>query len=410
MPAQNGQSVIPGESVVPLMKHRWFLSLALCAPLAGCSKEAPPPPPPPAVEVVTVKQEDVPVYVEAIGQTLGSVEIDIRARVEGFLESIDFASGTYVKAGDLLFTIDPKPFEASLARAKGDLAAAESQHVRAANDVIRYKPLVEQNAISQQEYDNAVALERSTSAAVDAARAQQQGAEYDLSYTKVTSPIAGLVGDALVDVGSLVGRGQNTLLTTVSAIDPIQVKFSISESDYLRFAKRNVERGQDPNEKQQSLPFQLVLSDGSTHPYPGRLDFANNVVDPGTGTLLLQATFPNPDRVVRPGQYGRVRAAVEQHPGALLVPQRAVRELQATFSVAVVDPDGKATFRTVKPGARIGKLWVIESGLAPGDKVVVEGLQKVKDGQPVAATEVEIEPDAQAAPAAGGSAPAPAGS
>ena len=384
---------------MPLMKHRWAHMLVFPAALAlpgGCSKEAPPPPPPPAVEVVTVLQKDVPVYVEAIGQTHGSFDVDVRARVEGFLESVDFASGTFVKAGDPLFTIDKKPFEAALARAKGEEAATEAEHARAANDVIRYKPLVEQNAISRQEYDNAVALERATSAAVDAAKATVQGAEYDLSYTKITAPIDGLVGDALVDVGSLVGRGQNTLLTTVSAIDPITVRFSISEQDYLRFARKEVERGETPGQAQASkgsLPYELVLSDGTTHPHPGTLNFANNVVDPGTGTLLLEASFPNPERVLRPGQYGRVRVAVEQRAGALLVPQRAVRELQATFSVAVVDHEGKAKFKTVKPGERIGKLWVIESGLAPGDRVIVEGLQKVRDGQPVAATEAPLTPD-----------------
>ena len=372
-------------------------ALALVLPCA-CSDDAPPPPPPPPVSVVTVLQKDVPIYVETIGQTEGSMEVDVRARVEGFLESIDFTSGSFVKAGDLLFTIDPKPFEADLAESQSRLAAAEAEYTRAANDVIRYKPLVEQNAISRQEYDNAVALERATAAGVEAAKAAVQGAQYDVGYTRITSPIDGLVGDALVDVGSLVGRGQNTLLTTVSAIDPIDMRFSVSESDYLKYARRNVERGDVAGTTSKAPPFELILADGTVHPHAGKLDFANNVVDPITGTLMMQASFPNPEKVVRPGQYGRVRVAVDQRPGALLVPQRAVRELQATFAVAVVDGEGNAKFKSVKPGERIGKLWVIESGLAPGDRVIVEGIQKVKDGQAVAATEVPLEPDEASAP------------
>ena len=383
-------------------------ALALGLPCA-CSEEPPPPPPPPPVKVVTVLQQDVPIYVETIGQTQGSMEVDVRARVEGFLESIDFQSGTFVKAGQPLFTIDPKPFESDLARYQGQLAAAEAEHARAANDVLRYEPLVAQNAISRQEYDNAVALERATAAGVDAARAAVQGAQYDVGYTKITAPIDGLVGDALVDVGSLVGRGQNTLLTTVSAIDPIDMRFSVSEADYLRFARRSAERGDVPGSTAKAPPFELILADGTVHPHVGTLEFANNVIDPVTGTLMMQASFPNPEKLVRPGQYGRVRVAVDQRPGALLVPQRAVRELQATFSVAVVDAEGQAHFKTVKPGERIGKLWVIESGLAPGDRVIVEGIQKVKDGQVVAATEVPMEgdeaPPGAAAPAESGTAP-----
>lgn len=381
------------------MKCRAAIGMALmtAAVLAsGCEKAAPPAPAPPQVQVATVLQRDVPITVESIGQTLGSVEVEVTARAEGFLQTVDFKEGTFVKKGDLLYTIDPSTLEAALAKAKGQLASAQADLARASQDVARYKPLVALNAIPRQQYDTAVAVERATSAAVDAAAAAAKSAEIDLGYTKIYAPIDGLVGKTEVKAGNLVGGKQNTLLTTVSQIDPIHVRFNIAEQDYLKFARSQSERAGT----QDAGRFELILADGSVHPQRGDLVFADRVVDPTTGTLLLEASFPNPEKLVRSGQYGRVRAAVDFKKGAILVPQRAVKELQATYTVAVVSADDKISLRTVKPGERTGSLWVIESGLAPGENVVVEGLQKVRDGMTVESTTIAIVDGAAAAAAA----------
>ncbi|MBI5507046.1 MAG: efflux RND transporter periplasmic adaptor subunit [Deltaproteobacteria bacterium] len=361
--------------------------LLVTAALAiGCSKPPPPSPAPPEVQVAVVLQRDVPIMVESIGQTLGSTEVEVTARAEGFLQSVDFKEGTFVKKGDLLYTIDPSTLEAALANAKGQLARAQADLARASQDVARYKPLVALNAIPRQQYDTAVSVERAASAAVDAAAAAAHSAEIDLGYTRIYAPIDGLVGKTEVKTGNLVGGKQNTLLTTVSNVDPIHVRFTIAEQDYLRYSRSQRERGGTPDPGR----FVLILSDGSVHPQRGDLVFADRLVDPTTGTLLLEAAFPNPDKLVRSGQYARVRAAVDLKKGAILVPQRAVKELQATYTVAVVSGDDKVSMRTVKPGDRIGSLWVIDSGLAPGEKVVVEGLQKVREGVTVKATTVTI--------------------
>jgi len=374
----------------PVSRCRLLAPVVLVMFAAACSEKAPPPPPPPpSVQIAEVLQKDVPIYVENIGQTRGSTEIEIRARVEGILESVDFREGSVVKAGDLLYTIDPKPFEAALAQSKGKLAEAQAQLARANQDVARYKPLIAQNAISRQEYETAVALAKAAQATADAAQAAVTSAELDLGYTKIVSPIDGLAGKTEVNPGNLVGRGQNTLLTTISNIDPIRVRFSLSERDYLRFARAKI----DGNGGGGLPPLELVLADGSLHPFKGNVVFADRLVDPTTGTLLVEAEFPNPDQLIRPGQYARVRFATEVRKGAILVPQRAVSELQATYSVAVVGPDNVANMRTVKPGARIGSWWVIDDGLKPGDRVVVEGLQKVRPGMTVNPTVVQIEDD-----------------
>jgi membrane fusion protein (multidrug efflux system) len=355
----------------------------------SCKEEAPPPPPPPAVKVAEVLTRDVPVYVEAIGQTRGNTEIEIRARVEGFLETVNFTEGTFVSRGQLLYTIDPRPFEASVSQAKANLAEAEANLARAHQDVVRYEPLVAKNAISRQEYETAVAVERAQVSAVEAAKARVESAELDLGYTKVLAPDNGLVGRTEVYPGTLVGRGQSTLLTHISKIDPIHVRFTIAERDYLFYARRREERTRTQNAE---TPFQLVLADGTTHGQPGKLVFVDRNVDPQTGTILLEASFPNPERIVRPGQYARVRAAVDLKAGAILVPQRAVQELQGIYNVAVVKPDDTVDIRMVTPGERVGTLWVIDSGLTTGERVVVEGLQKVRAGVKVTPETVSVEP------------------
>lgn len=370
------------------------MALGVCLSAAACGKSEPPPRPPAEVQVATVLQRDVPIYIENIGQTRGSVEVEVRARSVGFLETVDFKEGSFVKKGDLLYTIDPRNLQATLAQAKGRLASAKADLARARQDVARYKPLVALNAIPRQQYETAVAVENAAAAVVDSASADVDNATIDLEYTRIYSPIDGLVGKTEVKPGNLVGRGDNTLLTTVSNIDPIHVRFSISERDYLKYARRD-----EQNPEKGRRQFELILADGSVHPHRGGLEFADRLVDPTTGTLLLEATFPNPEKLVRPGQYGRVRTAIDVRSKAILVPQRAVKELQATFSVAVLGPEDKIAMRPVKPGDRVGSLWVIESGLAAGEKVVVEGLQKVREGAVVKPTLVTIE-DSQATAAA----------
>ncbi|MFN2377155.1 MAG: efflux RND transporter periplasmic adaptor subunit [Candidatus Binatia bacterium] len=391
------------STVLPRSVHAW-LSLGLAAGLVACGSDEAPPPQPPEVQIATVLQRDVPITVENIGQTLGSTEVEVRARSQGFLQSVDFKEGSFVSKGDLLYTIDPRNLQAALAEAKGRLASARADLARADQDVARYKPLVALNAIPRQQYDTAVAVANASRAVVDAAAAVAENAAIDLEYTRIYAPIDGLVGKTEVKPGNLVGRGENTLLTTVSTIDPIHVRFTISEQDYLKYARSEMQNSVNNGDRGR---FELILADGSLHPHRGNLEFADRIVDPTTGTLLLEANFPNPERFVRPGQYGRVRVAVDVKKNAILVPQRAVRELQATYSVAVVDGEGKVTMRSVKAGDRSGSLWVIESGLAAGESVVVEGLQKVRNGMTVQATRITIADDAAASgPAAAKPAPA----
>jgi membrane fusion protein (multidrug efflux system) len=375
--------------------------------LAGCPEEeaAVAAPPPPAVKVAVVLQRDVPLHVEAIGETRGNTEIEIRARVEGFVESVDFKEGSIVEKGQLLYTIDPRPFEAAVAQSKAAVAEAEAQLARTRQDVARYEPLVAKNAISREEYETAVALEKAAAATVDATKAMSEGAEIDLSFTKVLAPEAGLVGKTEVYVGTLVGRGDSTLLTRISRIDPIHVRFTFSEKDYLRFARRRAGEGTAPQGNQ--VPFELVLADGSVHTEPGTLVFVDRTVDPRTGTILAEAAFPNPALILRPGQYARVRAQTDLKPGAILVPQGAVQEVQGVYNVMVIGAGDKVEQRLVTTGIRQGALWVVESGLKSGERVVVEGLQKVRPGMQIAPTTVLIGEGEGAKP--GAAEPAPEG-
>lgn len=362
------------------------VNLALCGLsaliLSACGKTEAPPAAPPEVYVADVLQKDVPVYMEVVGQARGSQDVEIRARVEGYLEQVQFTEGSFVRKGEALYQIDRKPLEAALAAAKGNLATAQARLEKAKNDVARFQPLVEKQAVSRQELDNANSSRDAALAQVDAAKAAVDKAELDLGYATITAPIDGIVGTTEVKAGNLVGRGESTLLTTVSKTDPILFRAGISEADYLRLAKRQQEQG-----RERASDIQLLLADGSAHPHMGRVDAIERAVDPTTGTLAVQVTFPNPGRVVRPGQYGRARFVSETRRGALLVPQRSVQELQNLYSVAVVSGD-KVEFRNVKVGPRVDGLWVIEEGLKPGEKVIVEGLQKVREGATVSAKPV----------------------
>ena len=380
-------------------RSSWPASIAVAAALtAGCKEAAPPPtPPPPDVQVVNVIKRDVPVYMEGIGVTRGDAEVEIRARVEGVLEAVHFTEGTQVKKGDLLYTIDPRQFTAVVQQAKGKLAQAEADLARYEQDVARFKPLVEQNAVPRQTLETSVAQVNAGRAGVQAAKASVDSAELDVSYTKIYSPTDGMIGKTEVNEGNLVGRGQSTLLTKISRVDPIRLRVSIGERDYLEIARLRRKMGVKPGVRNDQSIVEMILADGSLHPYRGTLVFADRPVDAATGTLLIEIAFPNPDLLIRPGQFGRARVVVDTKPGALLVPQKAVSTLQSVDSVAVVKPDKTVETRQIKTGVRVGALWVIESGLQPDDQVIVEGLQKVRAGMTVNPTVVQAEaPDTPA--------------
>lgn len=366
-----------GITTVGRLSTLGALVLTLALSLACQEPAEAPPPPPPEVYVTEVVTKDVPVYLELVGQTIGNQDVEIRARVEGFLESVDFREGSFVRKGALLYTIDRRPLEATLAAATADQATAQARLEKTNNDVARYKPLAAKQAVSQQELDNALAAQDAAGSEVEAAKAAVQKASLDLGYTRVFSPIDGLVGTTLVKPGNLVGRGQNTLLTTVSQIDPILFRVGVTEADYLRISRQVQSRSETERR------VDLTLSDGSVHPHPGSLGTIDRAVDPTTGTLGVQFVFPNPDRLLRPGQFGRAKVLIDSRPGARLVPQRAVQELQGLYSVATVDSAGKVAFRSVKVGPRVDALWVIEEGVNAGDRVVVEGLQRIQDGMTV---------------------------
>jgi membrane fusion protein (multidrug efflux system) len=377
-------------------KH--FLLMALTVATAGgaaACRQSPETKAPPAPEVMVapVVQKDVPEYLELVGQTDGFQDVDIRARVEGFLETVDFREGSFVRKGALLYQIDRRPLEATVTQAIADKATAQSRLEKTNNDVARYTPLVVKQAVSRQELDDALSAQKAARSQVEAAMAAVDKAKLDLSYTRVMSPIDGLVGTTQVKPGNLVGKNEPTLLTTVSQIDPILFKIGITEADFLRIIKRFPERVGQPS---RATGIELSLADGTRHPYTGRVYAIDRAVNPTTGTLGIQLEFPNPQFILRPGQYGRARALIDTRKNALLVPQRAVQELQNQYSVAVVGPDKKVSFRTVRVGPRVDKLWVVEQGLKPGERVVAEGLQFIRDGMTVRPTPFD-ESAAQAA-------------
>jgi len=362
------------------MRDRVIPSLAgvmVALALAACQKTTSPPPPPPEVQVVDVIQKDVPIYSEWVGTLDGYVNAEIRPKIEGYLQKQLYRDGAFVRQGDVLFEIDPRQYQAALDQAMGTKGRAEAALFKARNDVQRYTPLVAQKAVSQQELDNAVAAEMESTAALESAKANVQQARLNLTWTRVLSPISGVVGIAKSQVGDLVTP--QTVMTTVSQVDPIKVIFNISEKEYMRYADQI---NQPPDSKREGV-LELVLDDGSIYPSKGKVITVDREVDVRTGTMTVKGAFPNPGNLLRPGQFAKVRAALETERGALLVPQRAVSELQGSYQVGVVGPDGKAEIRVVQPGPRVDSLWVIRKGLNPGEKVIVEGLFRVRPGMVV---------------------------
>lgn len=355
--------------------------LVLVCMIACKETPAPPPQPVPDVVVQQVQVRDVPVEVEATGEVRGGEDVEIRARVAGSLLSIDYRDGSIVRKGDLMFVIDPKPFEAAVARARADVQQAKALHDRAIVQVNRLRPLVAANAVAKQDLDNALASEESSRAAMSAAEAQLTSAELDLGYTRVTSPIMGLAGNHLVDVGSYVGSPEPTVLAIVSSLNPVRFDFHIAEADYLTFARTAKAQGRTMLDMASQL--QLTLADESVFPYKGRLTVVGRAVSTATGTLPLQATFPNPGGLLRPGQFGRLRLQIATLRNAIVIPQRAVQELQGTYNVYVVGTNNVAQVREVQVGTRVDSSWVVSQGLAATDRIVVDGLQKVKSGEKV---------------------------
>jgi membrane fusion protein (multidrug efflux system) len=384
---------------------------ALLLLAAACEKDKKPQAaPPPEIPVVDVIQRDEPLGFDLVAQLRGYEDVEIRARVEGYLRSIDYQEGTDVKKGQLLFTVDDQQYRAALAEAEASLARSESNLAKSDLDVKRYTPLAAERAVSQADLDNAIASQRWGRAQVEASKAKLEQERLNLSYTRIASPIAGLAGRAERKTGDLVGKGEPTLLTTVSSIDPIRASIAIPEADYLRLARADVAVREAQAAKaptKELRPPELILSDGSVHPYPGKVILVDRAVDPTTGTLRVDLAFPNPKRNLRPGLFGRVHAETEVAKGALLVPQRAVQELQGTYTVVVIGEGNKAETRKVKPGPKAGSLWIMQEGLKPGEKVVVEGFQRLRDGMVVAPKLVSPQPaPAPAAAPPGGAAPA----
>jgi membrane fusion protein (multidrug efflux system) len=372
------------EEAVALESHFSFalsglLFLATVASTACSSSSGKPSsPPPPGVTVATVVQKDVPVRQEWVGTTTGNINADIRPKVEGFLLKRLYAEGSYVKKGQLMFQLDPRQAQASVEQAEGKLAQANAARSQAQIDVKRYTPLVAEKAVSQAELDKAHSMELAATAQVEASQAVLDNSKLNLGWTRVVSPISGIAGIAKVNIGDLITP--ESVMATISSVDPIYVDFSIAEQDYLRFVKDKADRAGRKNN------LELFLGDGSLFPRRGRVLLVNREVESRTGTIQVRAEFPNPGNVLRPGQYARIRAVTSEQKNALLIPQRALAELQGIYQVGVVDSDNKVAIRTVKTGPQFGDMWVIEAGLQPGDKVVVDGLQRLKDGMTVAPT------------------------
>ncbi len=395
--------MLAGENMSTFSKYKIWIGAVLCLVVIGIvigatrPKHAPGAEPgaSPDVQVVQVEQKDVPIYGEWIGTLDGFTNADVKAQVTGYLMRQGYQEGAFVKKGQLLFEIDPRPFQAALDQAQGQLAQAtaalanaEAVQGRTELDVNRYTPLAKEQAASQQDLDNAVQNNLAAKATVATARAQIKSAEaavetarINLDFTRLVAPIEGIAGQAQLQVGALVNLSSPPV-TSVSTVDPIKVYFTVGEPQYLdwrrRFPTETTRQAADKN-----LRLELILADGSTYPHEGTFYFADRQVNESTGAIRIAGLFSNPANILRPGGYGKVRAVIRTQQGALLVPQRAVSELQGGYQVAVVDDQNKVNIRTVQVADRVGNQWVIAEGLKPGERVVAEGIQKVRPGMPV---------------------------
>jgi RND family efflux transporter MFP subunit len=379
IPSHINHTIFAGEIIS-------IVVLVLTIPQIGCNKknvqaEAPVP----EVQVAPVVQQDVPLYTECISTLDGYINAQIQPQVTGYLMKQNYSEGKFVRRGEILFEIDPRPFEAAVAQSRGQLAQVEAQLGKTTLDVARDTPLAKQSAIPQAQLDNDIQAHAAAEAQVAASEAQVEQAQLNLSFTKVRSLVDGIAGLAKAQIGDLVGPA--TILTTVSQIQPIKAYFAISEQEYLKFATRisAVAEGRARDNQQKIL--ELTLSDGSIYPRKGWVVLADRQVDVKTGTIRLAGAFDNPGSILRPGMFGRIRAVTGVARGALLVPQRSVVETQGSYSVVVVGANNKANVRPVKTGERVGQLWVITAGVQSGEQVISEGIQKVKEGMTVRPTQ-----------------------
>jgi RND family efflux transporter MFP subunit len=346
----------------------------------------------PEVNVVEVIQKDVPIYSEWVGSTDGMVNAVIKAQINGYLMKRNYDEGAFVKKGHLLFEIDPRKFRAALEQAKGEWEKAQAQFRKTELDVKRDTPLAKSGAISQKELDDSIQSNLAAKGSVASAKAAVEQAELNLNFTQIIAPIDGIVGIAKAQIGDLVGPGDE--LASMSTLDPIRVYFPVSEQEYLKAAAKVRQAYKDQEQHQDRKDnLELLLTDGSVYPHKGTYLLADRQVDVKTGTIRIAAAFPNPEYLLRPGQFARVRAITQTRSGAILVPQRAVTELQGGYQVAVVTRDNKVEIRPVKVGERVGSLWIVNEGLKVGDRVVAEGLQKLKTGMTVTPKPVAVQSD-----------------
>lgn len=372
---------------------RFSLVLLLASLISACDRQgdagAEAAAPVLAVVVTEAENKDVELFIDMVGTTLGTQDVPIRARVEGFLESLDFQEGTHVKKGALLYTIDDQPFQAKLVEAQSQLAAAQTMLAKAESDLARIKPLAEMKAVSEQDLDGAVAQAAAAAASVRASEALVELAEIELSYTRIHAPIDGLIGLTKAKPGEFVGRDPNpVVLNTLSDIDPIRVRFSISEREYLIMARTYLANNQDAGSDSRGTDgkkkdLKLLLADGSEHAYQGHVVAASQAINQDTGTFTVEASFPNPNGLLLPGQFARVRAMYEELENVVVIPRIAISELQGLFRVYVVDGNNQVVMREIELGPESDDDVVVESGLAAGERVVVEGLQKVRPGMSV---------------------------
>lgn len=379
----------------PSMKNKYlFIALSFIMFLSCIKVKNNAAIPPQSFQVYEIKTQSVPIYSEFVGQVYGEKDIPIRARVEGFLQGIHFQEGERVKKGQLLYSIDPDPFEQEVAAKTSLLAQEMTILVQTENDLARIAPLAEMSAVSEQELDMATAKRDASLSSVEAAKANLNIARISLGYARMYAPIDGIIGKTLAREGEFVGKDPNpVILNTVSQLNSVRVQFFLSENDYLTVAKEYIKRsgGQIERSSDEKIELELILADGTTYPYKGSVDFIDRNVDAETGSILIQATFPNPDRLIRPGQFARVKARVRQDNDAILIPQKCTNELQGQYSVLLVNAENKIESRQVIISNRIGEFYIVKEGLKSGDKVILEGLQKARSGMEIVPQVTEFE-------------------
>lgn len=364
-----------------------FLLLVTLTLISGCGKKETVQQSPPEVKFITSIQRDVPIKQEWVGQTLGAEDIEVRSRVDGFITGIHFAEGTTVNQGALLYTIDANELLQKVANARGTLTAAQTMLVQAESDVKRYTPLAEQGAVSQRTLEIAIATYEARKGDVESAIASLNLAKINLGYASITAPISGVIGITNFKVGDYVSKLTTGPLNTISNVDPIHVRFSISEQEYLTLVKKFMSESKLPkkevSDKEEKAVLELILADNSVYEHTGKINVLQRQIDPSTGTLMLESSFPNPQKVLRPGQYAKVRTVVETLKGAVVIPLKCVFEVQGTMQAYVINSENKTELRTLKIGSKLGQLAVIESGIKPNEKVISEGILKIKPGIPV---------------------------